>query len=149
MQPLMIPVLGDQLSHGLASLAGVDRADCVVLMMEVRGETAHIKHHRAKIALTFAAMRHFAAELRAAGWTVDYVALDDPDNRGTFSAEVARAAKRHRPRAIRLVEPSEWRMEFFYREMRRKTGLLMTGDKPEGGRWNFDAENRSGPPPGG
>lgn len=34
------------------------------------------------------------------------------------------------------------RMEFFYREMRRKTGLLMNGDEPEGGRWNFDAENR-------
>jgi deoxyribodipyrimidine photolyase-related protein len=35
------------------------------------------------------------------------------------------------------------RMEFFYRDMRRRTGLLMTasGD-PEGGRWNFDAENR-------
>ena len=34
------------------------------------------------------------------------------------------------------------RMEFFYREMRRKTGLLMDGDKPAGGKWNFDAENR-------
>ena len=34
------------------------------------------------------------------------------------------------------------RMEYFYREMRRKTGLLMNGDTPEGGRWNFDAENR-------
>ncbi len=34
------------------------------------------------------------------------------------------------------------RMEFFYREMRRKSGLLMNGDEPEGGRWNFDAENR-------
>jgi deoxyribodipyrimidine photolyase-related protein len=34
------------------------------------------------------------------------------------------------------------RMEFFYREMRRRTGLLMDGDKPAGGRWNFDAENR-------
>ena len=35
------------------------------------------------------------------------------------------------------------RMEFFYREMRRKTGLLMTPDgKPEGGEWNFDADNR-------
>jgi len=33
-------------------------------------------------------------------------------------------------------------MEFFYREMRRKTGLLMNGDQPVGGRWNFDAENR-------
>jgi deoxyribodipyrimidine photolyase-related protein len=35
------------------------------------------------------------------------------------------------------------RMEYFYREMRRKTGLLMDGSgKPEGGKWNFDAENR-------
>ncbi len=34
------------------------------------------------------------------------------------------------------------RMEYFYREMRRKTGLLMDGDQPVGGRWNFDADNR-------
>jgi deoxyribodipyrimidine photolyase-related protein len=36
----------------------------------------------------------------------------------------------------------ELRMEFFYREMRRRTGLLMEGDQPVGGRWNFDADNR-------
>jgi deoxyribodipyrimidine photolyase-related protein len=34
-------------------------------------------------------------------------------------------------------------MEFFYREMRRKTGLLMEGDAPTSGRWNFDSENRA------
>lgn len=34
------------------------------------------------------------------------------------------------------------RMEYFYRDMRRRTGLLMDGDDPVGGRWNFDAENR-------
>jgi deoxyribodipyrimidine photolyase-related protein len=34
------------------------------------------------------------------------------------------------------------RMEFFYRDMRRSTGLLMDGQEPVGGRWNFDAENR-------
>ncbi|MEM8570606.1 MAG: cryptochrome/photolyase family protein [Pseudomonadota bacterium] len=34
------------------------------------------------------------------------------------------------------------RMEYFYREMRRKTGILMDGDQPEGGKWNFDSENR-------
>jgi deoxyribodipyrimidine photolyase-related protein len=32
--------------------------------------------------------------------------------------------------------------------MRRKTGLLMDGDQPVGGRWNFDADNRAGPQPG-
>jgi deoxyribodipyrimidine photolyase-related protein len=34
------------------------------------------------------------------------------------------------------------RMEYFYREMRRKTGLMMEGDQPAGGQWNFDHDNR-------
>ena len=34
------------------------------------------------------------------------------------------------------------RMEFFYREMRRKHDVLMEGDQPVGGAWNFDADNR-------
>ncbi|MCL3880943.1 cryptochrome/photolyase family protein [Marivita sp. GX14005] len=38
------------------------------------------------------------------------------------------------------------RMEYFYREMRRKTGILMDGDEPEGGKWNYDAENRKPAP---
>ena len=41
-------------------------------------------------------------------------------------------AKRHR----------QLRMEFFYREMRRKTGVLMEGGEPVGGEWNYDSENR-------
>ena len=34
------------------------------------------------------------------------------------------------------------RMEWFYRDMRRRTGLLMEGDQPAGGQWNFDHDNR-------
>jgi deoxyribodipyrimidine photolyase-related protein len=34
------------------------------------------------------------------------------------------------------------RMEFFYREMRERLGLLMDGGRPEGGQWNFDRDNR-------
>lgn len=51
-----------------------------------------------------------------------------------------------------IVSPAEFnawasgrkqlRMEYFYREVRRKTGLLMDGDQPEGGQWNYDTENR-------
>ena len=40
------------------------------------------------------------------------------------------------------ADKRELRMEFFYREMRRETGLLMDGTDPEGGQWNYDAENR-------
>lgn len=35
-------------------------------------------------------------------------------------------------------------MEFFYRQMRKQWQVLMDGDDPVGGQWNFDAENRSG-----
>ena len=185
---ILIPVLGDQLSHQLASLRDVNAKDAIVLMMEVAEETTYVRHHQRKIALTLSAMRHFAAELRSAGWIVDYVRLDDPDNAGSFTGEVMRAVEQHGAASIRIVEPGEWRvkvaidgwaaqcgvpvdvlpddrfvcstlefqtwaqarreltMEFFYRDMRRKTGLLMTADgKPEGGQWNLDKDNRAPP----
>ncbi len=34
------------------------------------------------------------------------------------------------------------RMEFFYRELRKRENVLMAGDKPEGGDWNYDKANR-------
>ena len=40
------------------------------------------------------------------------------------------------------AERKQMRMEYFYRDMRRKTGLMMDGDKPAGGQWNYDHDNR-------
>ena len=37
---------------------------------------------------------------------------------------------------------AQYRMEHFYRVMRRKHDILMNGDKPEGGEWNYDELNR-------
>jgi deoxyribodipyrimidine photolyase-related protein len=59
----------------------------------------------------------------------------------------------------RFIAPTAWfagwakdkaslRLEFFYREMRRRTGILMDGDMPAGGKWNFDADNRKRLPKG-
>jgi len=36
----------------------------------------------------------------------------------------------------------ELRMEYFYREMRRKTGMMMEDGAPAGGKWNYDHDNR-------
>ncbi len=188
--PLLIPVLGDQLTPDIAALRAADKKDSIVLMMEVADETTYVKHHKAKIAFILTAMRHHAQRLRGLGWTVDYVKLDAPDNSGSFTGEVARAVERHRPRAIHVTEAGEWRvramleswetrfaipvtvheddrflcahaefdtwaaarkqlrMEYFYRDMRRKTGLLLDEEGgPEGGQWNYDADNRK-PAPG-
>jgi len=34
------------------------------------------------------------------------------------------------------------RLEYFYRELRQRYNILMDDDKPAGGQWNFDADNR-------
>jgi deoxyribodipyrimidine photolyase-related protein len=36
----------------------------------------------------------------------------------------------------------EFRLEHFYRLIRKRTNVLMDGDQPAGGEWNFDAKNR-------
>ncbi len=183
-------VLGDQLSPTLSSLRDLDGGD-PVLMVEVEAEATYVRHHPKKIAFLFAAMRHFAAELRQRDCRVDYVRLDDDGNAGSFTGEVERAIGRHRPDRLIVTEPGEWRvrqeidgwsrrfglpvevraddrflcsradfdawaddrkqlrMEWFYRDMRRRTGLLMAADgAPQGGRWNYDAENRKPPTAG-
>lgn len=178
-------VLGDQLSPEISSLKDADKSADVILLAEVREEATYVPHHKKKIAFLFAAMRHFAGELKTAGYQVRYVRLDDPANQGSLRAEAARALE-ELPGLKRLVvtKPGEWRllqdmerwsdlfavpvelrddtrfivslkefnawasgrkqlrMEYFYREVRRKTGLLMDGDQPEGGQWNYDTENR-------
>jgi deoxyribodipyrimidine photolyase-related protein len=177
-------VFADQLSHDLSALTNISAGD-VVLMAEVAAETDHVPHHPKKIAFLFAAMRHFAAELEAAGRTVRYVALDDPANTGSLRGEAERAIRELKLERVIVTEPGEYRvlddlqgwratlgvdveiraddrflcsiydfcdwasgkkqlrMELFYHWMRERTGWLMDeAGKPEGGKWNYDAENR-------
>ncbi len=181
----LILILGDQLSLNLSALRGGDPARDTIFMCEVAAEATYVKHHKKKIALIFSAMRAFASALHLAGWRVDYIALDHPENTGSFTSEVARAVGRWKPETLVTTMASEYRvlemqrawceelpckvtlhdddrficstgrfnawaddgrkslrMEFFYRDMRRLTGLLMDGDKPAGGQWNFDHDNR-------
>ena len=188
--PALRLVLGDQLSPGLSSLADATPAD-LILMAEVQEEATYVRHHKQKIALTFAAMRSFAAGLEGRGLRVRYVRIDDPASSGAIAGELERALAEAGPFGqVIVTECGEWRlqsalqtfaarcavpveirddsrflcshagfeawardrkelrMEWFYRDMRRRTGLLMDGDQPADGRWNFDAENRKRLPPG-
>ncbi|MGE4313545.1 MAG: cryptochrome/photolyase family protein [Pseudobdellovibrionaceae bacterium] len=177
-------VLGDQLTHTLASLEDASPSEDVILICEVMAEATYVKHHKKKIAFLFSAMRHFAKELEDKGFKVRYVRLDDPQNGGSFRSEVERAVKDVQPDQICLTFPGEYRvleemktwqtdfgipveiredtrflcspnafakwaagrkslrMEFFYREMRKKYDLLMNGPDPVGGAWNYDQDNR-------
>jgi len=184
--PSLRLVLGDQLSHGLASLEDL-APDDIVVMAEVGEEAGYVKHHQKKIAFIFSSMRHFAEELRQAGVTVHYTSIDDPENTGSLRGEIGRAIRRFSPDHLILTEPGEYRlmqefnrweeefgrpveirvdtrflttieefsswaegrkslrMEFFYRDARRRRRILMDGEDPCGGQWNFDQENRQPP----
>ncbi|WP_285415909.1 cryptochrome/photolyase family protein [Pseudomonas sp. efr-133-TYG-5] len=64
----------------------------------------------------------------------------------TWHADQRFLCSRHEFRAW-AAGKKQLRMEFFYREMRRKSGLLLNGDgTPVGGAWNFDAQNRKALP---
>lgn len=177
--PRLILVLGDQLTPDVAALRAGRPGD-VVVMAEAMAEGTYVPHHPQKIALILSAMRHFAEELRAAGWRVAYSRLDAAENTHSIVGELIRRAAEVGAREVIATAPGDWRlraaladcpipvtmlpddrflcseaefaawaegrkqlrMEFFYREMRRKTGLMMEGDKPAGGQWNFDHDNR-------
>lgn len=185
-------VLGDQLNPQYKWFQTAD-AGIVYVLMEVRQETDYVRHHAQKIIAIFAAMRDFARHLREMGHRVRYVALDDPSNRQSITANLAALIEHYKAQALEWQSPDEWRldtqlrtwaaaqlvttqevdsehfltgrdevarifsgrkqwlMEHFYRNMRRRHALLMDPDgKPEGGQWNFDADNRKpwpGDPP--
>jgi deoxyribodipyrimidine photolyase-related protein len=180
----LVVVLGDQLDCESAAFDGFDPDHDVVWMAEVEEESKHVPSHKARTVLFLSAMRHFARNLTGRGWRCDYIHLDNENNTQSLSGELKRAIGRHRPEAVILVQPGEWRvqqslleviqeqgmtvevrddrhfycsidwfrryaanrkqlrLEFFYREMRRLHGVLLNGDAPVGGQWNFDAENR-------
>ena len=49
----------------------------------------------------------------------------------------------HRSELAELFQgKKQFLMETFYRHIRKKTGILMNNAEPEGGKWNFDADNR-------
>ena len=180
-------ILGDQLSHNIPTLEGLNPKVDLIWMCEVQEEATYVKHHKKKIAFIFSAMRHYAQELKETGFQVHYTKLDDKENAGSFYGEIKRAVQEHNPEKIIVTEPSEYRvledvkawskdfdvpvdiradkrflashnvfekwaegrkslrMEYFYREMRKEYDVLMNGDQPEGGKWNYDEENRKTP----
>ena len=113
--PLLYVQDAASLSHGLTSVLREHRVQRIV--MTEPGE------HRVKQALLAAAS--------AAG-----VALELREDRHFLCS--TREFETHAEGRKQL------RMEYFYREMRRRHQVLMDDDQPAGGQWNYDAENRNG-----
>jgi len=81
---------------------------------------------------------HLAADLGklAQRMTDNLIVRDNPSNLADSSLYAPK------------VRNGGYRMEFFYRDMRKKTGFLMDAGKPVGGEWNYDKDNRKPLPRG-
>jgi len=98
-------ILGDQLSLTNSALAGGDRQRDVVLMIESRARGAFMRYHQQKLVLIYSAMRHFAEDLKRAGWTVDYTRLEEGLK---FEEAVQRHFARFAPNEIHLAQPNSY-----------------------------------------
>lgn len=107
----LILVFGDQLDLSTAAFDGFDTAKDAVLMMEVKEEATYIPQHKIRLVFFFSAMRHFAEELKGRGYTVYYVPLDAPDNRGSFIGEIERWVYKTRPTRVICVRPGDFRVQ--------------------------------------
>lgn len=160
-----------------------------VLLVESIGKGTALPYHRKKLVLVLASLRHFAAELREAGYDVDHRGA------ATYADGIRAHIAKYRPSEVIVAAPAEWgiaqsleqlaremetpaagddrpraritivpdrrmlvpradfaawahgrkllRMEDFYRQQRRRLGILVEPDgEPVGGTWNLDHDNR-------
>ena len=122
----LLVLLGDQLSIELLERA--DQATDLILLAEVMDEATYVRHHKKKIAFLFAAMRHFAAELRESGWQVHYTKLDDQDNSGSIVGEIQRIADIHQLEKVISFAPGEWRLLRDFEELAENRDMQIYED---------------------
>lgn len=117
------PLYCDQLTRTLSSLRGLSKEDDLMLLAETKREATYVKHHKKKLIFQFSAMRHFAEELKAEGYQVRYVALDCPENRGTFYQEIFRAIKELPIQEVIVTKPGEYRQYQDMLRLQKKCGV--------------------------
>jgi deoxyribodipyrimidine photolyase-related protein len=146
------------------------------LLVESKRVFARRRFHRAKAHLVLSAMRHRAAELdgRVSYVRSDTYREALADQPGPLQVvqptswaavrlvrDLAGSREVERLPARGFVTSREdfgrWAagrdgkrllLEDFYRDARRRHGVLLDGDEPAGGSWNYDHDNREPPPKG-
>ncbi|EXI69134.1 MAG: Deoxyribodipyrimidine photo-lyase-related protein [Candidatus Accumulibacter sp. SK-11] len=103
-------ILGDQLNPRHTWFEQ-QRDDVLYVFMEMRQETDYVLHHAQKVIAIFAAMRELARQLRAAGHSVYYLSIDDPDNRQALPDNLDTLIVRFSVRVLEYQAPDEWRLD--------------------------------------
>ncbi len=166
----------DHLSQNYGALKTADPKQDVIVMVESARMTSGRNWHPIRLFFLISAARHFAQELRAEGFTVEYlkapttidglktakakykieeVISAEPSSHRQFAA-LAEFGVSFIPNDFFLTPRplfADWAgsqktflMENFYRLQRVRLDILVEKGKPVGGAWNFDKENRLPPP---
>jgi deoxyribodipyrimidine photolyase-related protein len=152
---------------------GGEHAHREVLLVEATSALRKRRYHRQKLHLVLSALRHADQDLGDRATLINsdtYTdALEQYDRPVLVHEPTSHAAEQfvHRLRKRGLVtdvlptptfalprkdfehwagDRTRFRMEDFYRDQRRRFGVLMDGSEPVGSRWNYDEDNRESPP---
>lgn len=166
----------DHLHRNFGALKGADPKQDLIAFVESARMTTGRNWHKERLFFLISSARHFAQSLREEGFTVEYVkAATTVDGLKAITAKskvseviCAEPSSFQQFEALQkygvsfvpndfFLTPrplfSEWAggqksflMESFYRAQRLRLGILVDGNKPTGGAWNFDKENRLPPP---
>ena len=159
----------DQLNDQIGALAKHDPAELGVVLVESKEKASRRPYHRQKLAYILANQRQFALEQAARGVAIDYrissggyaAALPQRPlqmmqaaewelrhelaplvQAGTLSVEPHEGWLTTSDQFVRSQPKRPWRMDAFYRLIRRESEILMERGQPVGGKFSFDAENR-------
>lgn len=111
-------ILGDQLIPDHPAFVGRSKQEIVLLFIESKARGGHLRYHQQKLVLLFSAMRHRAAELREAGWTVDYHELAE-----NFEAALRLHVTKYQPTSLRVMAPNDWAMTKALPALAKKVGV--------------------------
>lgn len=166
----------DHLNKDFGALKTAKKAEDLIVLVESQRMLTGRPWHKERLFFLVSSARHFAKQLAANGFTVEYLKAENT------IAGIELVSKQYKITEIVCAEPSSFRqyaalkeygvtfvendffltsrdlfnlwaekqksyvMENFYRAQRQRLNILMVDGKPVGDRWNYDAENRLPPP---
>jgi deoxyribodipyrimidine photolyase-related protein len=166
----------DHLHRNFGLLKDADSKTDLIVLVESARMTSGRSWHPLRLHFLISSAQHFAQELRSEGFTVEYykspTTIDGLDQAREqygdlpiFSAEPSsfKQSANLLSYGVTFVEndffltprplfqswassQKSYLMENFYRGQRIRLGVLVEGNSPVGGAWNFDKENRLPPP---
>ncbi len=163
----------DHLNQKYGVLAKADKAKDLIVLVESQRMIESPKWHKERLFFLISSARHFAKQLEQDGYQVKYLkAKTTVDGLSELkinvpiysaepssfrqSAQLANFGVKYVPNDFFLTprplfydwasKQKSFVMENFYRLQRQRLGILVKDNKPEGGQWNFDKDNRLGPP---